>query len=114
MRHIATTLAALLLVASPAIAQKVDGKGIPYRAWDVDAGVGFHSMTGVDGDVGDEAYDNDWEPSWIGSVNAGYYWNNHLKTEAGVTFDPSWVTNSPAAPSSYSLPRPASSSRHVL
>ncbi|HUR34382.1 MAG TPA: outer membrane beta-barrel protein [Vicinamibacterales bacterium] len=89
MQQIATMLAALVLLASPAMAQKVDRNGIPYRAWDVDAGVGFHSLTGSDGGVGDQEqrYDyDDWSPSWVASLGAGYFVTSHFKLEAGTTF----------------------------
>jgi hypothetical protein len=97
MRQIVTTLAALLLVASPALAQKVDRNGVPYREWDVDLGIGFHSLTGADGDVGDEAFEDDnWNPSWVGSLGAGHYWTSHVKTEAGITFLQQYYTASSA------------------
>jgi hypothetical protein len=87
MRWTGVALGAVLLAAVPAFAQRVDSRGVPYRAWDVDAGVGFHSMSSADGDVGTENYDYDnWNPSWSTSVDVGYFWNSHLKTEAGATW----------------------------
>jgi hypothetical protein len=80
-------LGAVLLAAAPALAQRVDAKGVPYRAWDFDAGVGFHSMTSADSDLGDEGYPPDnWNPSWTTSIDVGHFWNSHLKTEGGLSF----------------------------
>ena len=87
MRCIGVVLGAVLLAAAPALAQRVDSKGVPYRAWDFDAGVGFHSLTSADGDVGDEGYGSDnWSPSWTTSIDVGHFWNSHLKTEGGLSF----------------------------
>jgi hypothetical protein len=80
-------LAAVVFAAGPALAQRVDSKGVPYRSWDVNAGVGFHNLTSADGDVGDEGYERDnWTPSWTTSIDVGRFWNSHLKTEGGLTF----------------------------
>jgi hypothetical protein len=60
---------------------------VPYRAWDVDAGVGFHNLTSADGNVGNEGYEpNNWSPSWTTSLDVGHFWNSHLKTEGGLSF----------------------------
>ena len=86
MRCIGFALGVVLLAAVPALAQKVDSKGVPYRAWDVDGGVGFLSLTSADSGVGDEGYSSDiWNPSWTTSFDVGHFWNNHLKTESGVS-----------------------------
>ena len=85
MRQVILALAALLLGVVPASAQRIDRQGVPYRAWDIDAGFGFHSMTSADAAAGDaETYFNNWTPSWATSFDAGYFWNHHLKTEAGL------------------------------
>jgi hypothetical protein len=87
MRCIGIALGALLLAAAPALAQRVDAKGVPYRAWDIDAGVGFLSLTSADSDLGDEGYASDnWNPSWTTSIDVGHFWNSHLKTEGGLSF----------------------------
>ena len=87
MRCIGMALAAVVLAAGPALAQRVDAKGVPYRAWDIDAGFGFHSLTSADTDLGNEGYDSDnWNPSWTTSVDVGHFWNSHLKTEGGISF----------------------------
>jgi hypothetical protein len=89
MRQVILTLAALLLCAVPALAQRIDRQGVPYRAWDIDAGFGFHSMTSADASAGDaDTYFDDWTPSWATSFDAGYFWNHHLKTEVGLTLLP--------------------------
>jgi hypothetical protein len=60
---------------------------VPYRAWDIDAGVGFLSLTSADSDLGDEGYASDnWNPSWTTSIDVGHFWNSHLKTEGGLSF----------------------------
>jgi len=80
-------LGAVLLAAGPVLAQRVDSKGVPYRAWDIDAGVGFHSLTSTDAGVGNERFEPDsWNPSWTTSIDVGYFWNSHLKTEGGLSF----------------------------
>ena len=89
MRQVILALAALLLCAVPALAQRIDRQGVPYRVWDVDAGFGFHSMASTDASAGDtETYYADWTPSWATSFDAGYFWNHHLKTEIGLTLLP--------------------------
>lgn len=87
MHRIWLTLVALLLVAPAAQAQKVDRNGVPYRAWDVDAGFGFHWVAARDGTIvsGDEFHRDDWLASWAGTVDVGRYWSSHLKTEVGLT-----------------------------
>jgi len=89
MRHVTLALAALLICAVPALAQRIDGQGVPYRAWDIDAGFGFHSMASADAAAGDaQPYFDNWTPSWATSFDAGYFWNHHLKTELGLTLLP--------------------------
>ena len=87
MRHVILALAALLICAVPALAQRVDAQGVPYRAWDLDAGFGFHSMASADAGRTD-TYFVDWTPSWATSFDAGYFWNHHLKTEVGLVLMP--------------------------
>ena len=89
MRQVILALAALLLFAVPALAQRIDRQGVPYRVWDVDAGFGFHSMAAADASAGEtDTYYADWTPSWATSFDAGYFWNHHLKTEIGLTLLP--------------------------
>ena len=91
MRQVILALTVLLIFAVPALAQRVDGQGVPYRAWDLDAGFGFHSMASADASAGsnDTYYEFDnWTPSWATSFDVGYFWNHHLKTEAGLVLLP--------------------------
>lgn len=71
----------LLLIASAAGAQVLDGKGIPYRRWDVAATAGLH----VDREYSDERTeffdDEDWRSGLQVQADVGHYWNSHLKTE---------------------------------
>jgi hypothetical protein len=87
MRGVGVVLCGFLLTAPPAFAQRIDSRGVPYRAWDVDAGVGFLAFDFADGNAGNEVddYYDDWNASWSTSVDVGYFWNTHFKTEAGVT-----------------------------
>lgn len=71
MRIMIAALGVMLALAVPASAQRVDGKGVPYRAWDVDAGIGFHSMVAADRDIGTERRDyENWDPSWATSLGS--------------------------------------------
>jgi hypothetical protein len=84
LRHVLA--AVLLLSAAPAYAQRVDGRGVPYRAWDFDIGSGIYGVDRIDGAVitqEDEWY-HDWNVSWSGGLHVGRYWSGRLKTEAGI------------------------------
>ena len=76
------------LVAGSASAQLVDGKGVPYRPWDVQGGVSLHVSTKDDGSVANGSYEQ-WTPAFTGTLDVGRYWTSHLKTELGVVFLPS-------------------------
>lgn len=76
------------LVAGSASAQLVDGKGVPYRPWDVQGGVSLHVSTKDDGSVANGSYEH-WTPAFTGTLEVGRYWTSHLKTELGVVFLPS-------------------------
>lgn len=87
MRQLMAVVLGLLLTQGAALAQNVDGKGVPYRAWDADAGVGFQFLTAAEGAPAlSRGGGEDWSPSWAGSVEGGHYWTSHFKTAAGVTF----------------------------
>jgi hypothetical protein len=82
-------LTALLstLLASPAAAQRVDERGVPYYGWDVHAGTAFHVLDEDDSaPAKDDNWYGDWFPSGAGNIDVGRYWSNHLKTEVGLTF----------------------------
>jgi hypothetical protein len=88
MRSLAPIVAIVLLVlgASPALTQRLDADGVPYRAWDVDIGTGVQFLDSLDGSLSRELqWSGDWEPSGTLSAAAGRYWNSHLKTSVGVT-----------------------------
>ena len=87
MRRVHLAAGALLLFsASPVLAQRVDGHGVPFRMWDVDATVGFHNTGPRDLLLESDAGPNDiGRFSWAGSLDVGRYWTSHLKTEFGVT-----------------------------
>jgi hypothetical protein len=85
MGNVQRALLLVLLCVSPASAQKVDRQGVPYRAWDLNAAVGFLSSEQSDlGAPRSEWGDDDWEPAWLVSFDLGRYWSSHLKTEAGL------------------------------
>ncbi len=71
------------LAAAPARAQRIDGKGVPYREWDIAGGFGFIVADRDEVAAADETYD-EWGGSWIGDVEVGRYWNSHLKTSVGL------------------------------
>lgn len=71
-----------LLVASTANAQVVDDRGNPYRRWDIAVGGTLHFDREVDRRRPVEFYGNDWDGGVAVQVDAGRYWNSHLKTEA--------------------------------
>lgn len=84
MARLQWALLLVLLGASSAAAQQVDGSGVPYRAWDINAAFGFHTsaesdLSGQQGMLG-----GSWEPAWAGSFDVGRYWTSHVKTEAGL------------------------------
>jgi hypothetical protein len=85
MGTVGRVLVLLLLSASHAFAQNVDKEGVPYRAWDIDAAVGFHSshQSDLSGRQGDERQQG-WEPAWLFAADIGHYWSSHIKGEAGV------------------------------
>lgn len=86
MRLVMGFLLGGLLVASPALAQRVDRTGSPYYAWDLDGGFGFHNISHVDGSIPATGnYSDFWDYSWAGSVDVGRYWTSHIKTSVGVT-----------------------------
>lgn len=76
-------VALIVLSATPGFAQRVDGRGVPYREWDVDAGFGFIVADRDEVAAADETYD-EWGGSWIGDVEVGRYWTSHLKTSVGL------------------------------
>ena len=85
--HVAGSVVFCLLTAASASAQKVDGKGAPYRKWDVQAGVGFHVSVKEDRTIGtDHSWYGGWLPAAAGTLEVGRYWTSHLKTEMGVVF----------------------------
>lgn len=86
MRYAVLAMVGLLLLASTAQAQQLDRRGIPYRAWDVDAGVGFQSLASSDRRPGADLNQTGWDVSWAGTVDVGHYWTSHLKTSVGLTF----------------------------
>lgn len=71
------------LIAASASAQLIDGKGVAYRPWDVQAGASFHVSTLTDGSVPNGSYEH-WQPGFAGTLEVGRYWTSHLKTELGV------------------------------
>ena len=85
--HVAGSVVFCLLTAASVSAQKVDGKGAPYRKWDVQAGVGFHVSVKEDRTIGtDHSWYGAWLPAASGTLEVGRYWTSHLKTEMGVVF----------------------------
>jgi len=80
---LATCAGLLAIVATPALAQRVDAGGVPYRAWDVSAGSGLQFLTSRDSVATDRG---GWStPSGLGNVSIARYWTSHLKTELGIT-----------------------------
>ena len=77
-------LTLLSLSASPSFAQRVDGRGVPYREWNVDGGFGFVVADRDEVAAADANYD-EWGGNWIGDVEVGRYWSSHLKTSAGLS-----------------------------
>lgn len=75
--------ALILFSATATFAQRVDGRGVPYREWDVDAGFGFIVADRDEVGAADETYD-EWGGSWIGDVEVGRYWTSHVKTSIGL------------------------------
>lgn len=76
-----------LLSASPGFAQRTDGRGVPYRVWDVDGGAGIVAADVADisgSHIGPDSWDGSWDGSWVGYVEGGRYWNSHLKTSVGI------------------------------
>lgn len=73
-----------LLVASTTGAQVVDGRGNPYRQWDVAVGGTIHFDREVASNPAD-VYGSDWDGGVAVQVDAGRYWNSHLKTEVSFT-----------------------------
>ncbi|MFN7984696.1 MAG: hypothetical protein U0Q11_22870 [Vicinamibacterales bacterium] len=70
------------LGATPALAQRVDASGVPFRTWDVHAGTGLQFLTSSDRVA---AKDNGWStPSPLGDIAVARYWTSHLKTEVGL------------------------------
>src|SRR6478672_5813288 len=84
MSRVPWVLMLVVLCASPAAAQKVDGNGVPYREWDVHGAVGFHTSDRDNGSARSDPYYESWEPAWSVSFDVGRYWTSHLKTEAGI------------------------------
>jgi hypothetical protein len=79
----------MLLTASPAWPQAIDGDRVPFRDWDFDASVGLHSSDAVDsGDPAGNLSVNSWRPTIAVSGGVGRYWTSHLKTEVGVVHYP--------------------------
>ena len=79
------TLCAGLLAtnAPPALAQRVDASGVPYREWDASSATGLQFLTSTDNVA---ASQGGWStPSVLGSLAIARYWNSHLKTELGFT-----------------------------
>jgi hypothetical protein len=75
----------ILLTASPAWPQTIDGNGIPFRHWDFDASVGLHASDAVDsGDRAGNSFVDPWSSTAAVSGGVGRYWTGHWKTEAGV------------------------------
>jgi hypothetical protein len=73
----------MLLTASPAWPQAIDGDGVPFRDWDFDASVGLHSSDAIDsGDL--DLFVDSWRSTIAVSGGVGRYWTSHLKTEVGV------------------------------
>lgn len=69
-----------LLVASTAGAQVVDGRGNPYRQWDIAVGGSLHFDREVDRTRPDP-WGRDWEGGVAVQVDAGRYLTSHVKTE---------------------------------
>jgi hypothetical protein len=84
MTRIHLAAAVLTLVASPVCAQAVDGGGVPFRLWDVSAGVGLHFERdrGTYAAAGDQ-YER-WRATGAVAAQTGRYWTSHVKTEIGV------------------------------
>jgi len=79
----------LLSTSGNAWAQHVDGRGIPYYAWEFNFGVGW-----VSSDPSTFALDS-YYTSGLSAIQSfdlagqfGHYWNSHLKTEAGLVIRP--------------------------
>ena len=77
----------MLSTASPVLAQRLDGGGIPFRPLDVHIGSGLQFVDEQDGSADGK---KDWSENWrtLGglSLDVGRYWTSHLKTEIGATF----------------------------
>lgn len=94
MRLATTACVALaLLIASDALAQQVDSRGIPYRPWDLNASVGLHISDTRDAGAPDNGgFDEGTNGTGAFGLDVGRYWNSHLKTEVGVMIRPDWTS----------------------
>ena len=80
-----TIVAGILLTASPAWPQAIDGNGVPFRQWDFDASVGLHASDAIDsGDSSGNSFYDSWWPTQAVSGDVGRYWTSHWKTEIGI------------------------------
>lgn len=72
-----------LLIASTAGAQVMDGRGNPYRQWDVAVGGTLHFDRERPSDRVNvyDVYNDSWRAGVAVQVDAGRYWNSHFKTE---------------------------------
>lgn len=90
-RRTCAFLAAAMLVAPEAWAQRLDKDGVPYRAWDLNASVGVHVVERRDaGGVADAQYGDSTNGNWAFGFDIGRYWTSHLKTELGLILWPGW------------------------
>lgn len=86
---------ATVLAQSPAPAHAwqqpgivVDGRGVPYRRWDVAVSAGLHVGRDDVTDRPNTPFDDgdDWRPGLGIHTDVGRYWTSHLKTEASYAY----------------------------
>jgi hypothetical protein len=77
-------VAGILLAASPASPQSIDGDGVPFRHWDFDASVGLHISDAIDSGEAGNLFVESWSATAAVSGGVGRYWTSHWKTEVGV------------------------------